>query len=127
LLFTAATTLPQQDLEAFLHGWRNKLINELLCDPHGLLKAKHPMLVQNIPPDFPKLDVLHLYTCPVTSWSENGEGPDTASWTLRQLNLAKLAVLCEKSFSWGSAGIINDRFQKNVWPAAVMRMLLKVS
>lgn len=102
-------------------------MNELLCDPHGLMNAKHPTLAQNIPHDFPKLDILRLYTCPVTSWSENGEGPDTASWTLCQLNLAKLAVLCEKSFSWGSAGTINDQFQRNVWPAAIMRMLLKVS
>ncbi|EDQ99571.1 uncharacterized protein LACBIDRAFT_316330 [Laccaria bicolor S238N-H82] len=125
LLFTAATTLPQHDLEDFLRDWRNKLANELLRDPHGLMNAKHPKLAQNIPSDFPKFDTLQLYISPVTSWSENGKGPDTTSWALCQLNLAKLAVLCEKSFSWGSAGVINERFQKNVWPAAVMRMLLK--
>ncbi|EDR06826.1 uncharacterized protein LACBIDRAFT_299727 [Laccaria bicolor S238N-H82] len=123
-LFEAATKLAQDELQDFLNDWRNKLANELLYDPHGVMGMKHPALAQNIPLDFPKLDILRLYTHPLTSWSEHGNGPDTTSWGLHQLNLAKLAVLCEKSFSWGSAGVIVPRFCMNVWPAAVMRMLL---
>jgi len=88
--------------------------------------TKRPALAHNLPLDFPKVTILRLYTHPVTSWSGNGHGPDTTSWTLRQPNLAQLAVRCEKSFSWGSIGTIIDRFRTNVWPAALMRMLLKV-
>ena len=88
--------------------------------------TKRPALARNLPLDFPRVSILWLYTHPLTSWSGNGHGPDTTSWTLRQPNLAQLAVRCEKSFSWGSIGTIIDRFRENVWPAALMRMLLKV-
>ncbi|EDQ98259.1 uncharacterized protein LACBIDRAFT_336129 [Laccaria bicolor S238N-H82] len=123
-LFEAVNKLTQHELQDFLDDWRKKLANELLYDPHGVMGMKHPALAHNIPSDFPKLDVLRLYTHPLTSWSDYGNSPDTTSWGLHQLNLANLAVLCEKSFSWGSAGIIIPHFCMNVWPAAMMRMLL---
>ena len=125
-LFTAATQLSPHGLQEFLFGWRDELENELLNDPNGLMGTKRPALARNLPLDFPRVSILWLYTHPLTSWSGNGHGPDTTSWTLRQPNLAQLAVRCEKSFSWGSIGTIIDRFRENVWPAALMRMLLKV-
>jgi Holliday junction resolvase YEN1 len=122
----AATQLSSDALQKFLLSWRYELENELLNDPHGLMGMKHPALACNLPLDFPKVNILQLYTHPLTSWSGNGHGPDTTSWTLHQPNLAQLAIHCEKSFSWGSIGTIIKQFHENVWPAALMCMLLKV-
>ena len=125
-LFTAATELSPSALSDFLVSWRKNLWEELSSDPHGLMGRKRPTLAVNVTSTFPDVNVLRHHALPATSWSENGNGPDTSSWTLHQPDLAKIATLCEKSFSWGTSHTIISRFRENVWSGVTIWYLLKV-
>ena len=124
-LFHAALRLPRGALSEFLADWREKLRVQLMSDPNGLLGRKYPVVGHNIFNKFPSIDILLLYACPVTSWSANTI-PDASQWRLCEPDLAAIASLCEKSFSWGTSHQIITRFQKSVWRGVVMRYLLLV-
>lgn len=124
-LFIASTSLSRHDLSGFLVDWREKLSNQLRYDPNGLIGRKNPSLANSIPESFPDINVLRLYANPITSWTI-GDGPDISRWRLGEPNLAQIAVLCEKSFSWGTSGHLINRFRNNLWRGVVVRQLLQV-
>ena len=124
-LFIASTDLSRDDLSSFLVDWREKLRNQLMYDSDGLIGQKFPSLAKKISKSFPEINVLRLYANPITTWTF-GDGPDTSRWRPGQPDLAQIAVLCEKSFSWGSSGHLVNRFQDNLWRGIVVRQLLKV-
>jgi holliday junction resolvase YEN1 len=91
-LFVASTSLSRHDLPVFLVNWREKLSNQLIYDPNGLIGRKNPSLAKRIPESFPDINVLQLYANPITSWTI-GDGPDISHWRLGEPNLAQIAVL----------------------------------
>jgi len=124
-LFRAASDLPRGELPNFLADWQKKLKVQLILDPNGLLGRKYLAVARNISTNFPSIDVLLRYACPITSWTTDAV-PDTSQWNFCQPNISAIALLCEKSFLWGSSGQIVDRFWKNVWKGVVVWYLLKV-
>ena len=112
-------------LRDFLRDWRIKFRILLVHDPQNILGRKYPQLAKNITDTFPSLDVVLQYAQPLTSWSIN-QIPDTKSWQLRRPSLTKIAMLCEKYFSWGSSGDIVSRFKETLWPGITVRHLLLV-
>jgi holliday junction resolvase YEN1 len=124
-LFVAFTSLSRHDLPVFLVNWREKLSNQLIYDPNGLIGWKNPSLAKRIPESFPDINVLQLYANPIASWTI-GDGPDISHWRLGEPNLAQIAVLCKKSFSWGTSGHLINQFQDDLWRGIVVRQLLQV-
>ncbi|KAF8955909.1 PIN domain-like protein [Flammula alnicola] len=123
-LFCAARRIPtRQQMSDFLTGWRQDFRSLLADNPDNVLDRRYPLIAKNVASDFPAVDVLSLYAHPVTSWTTN-QVPDSASWCLRPPNLTKIALLCEKYFSWGSLGEIVPRFKATLWPGVVFRYLL---
>jgi holliday junction resolvase YEN1 len=124
-LFVASTSLSRHDLLVFLVNWCEKLSNQLIYDPNGLIGQKNPSLAKHIPESFFDINVLQLYANPITSWTIR-DGPDISHWRLGEPNLAQIGVLCEKSFSWGTSGHLINQFQDNLWHGIVVRQLLQV-
>jgi hypothetical protein len=109
-LFVTSTSLSRHDLPVFLVNWCKKLSNQLIYNPNGLISQKNPSLAKCIPESFPDINVLQLYANPITSWTI-GDGPDIFHWRLSEPNLAQIAVLCKKSFSWRTSGHLINWFQ----------------
>ena len=75
-----------------------------------------------LPDDFPDLDVLEKYANPLN----NGQPGSRGCSPLRHksnLDLGRIAGLCEKYFEWGYTSEILRRFRSIMWPAAVMNIL----
>ncbi|KAJ6548088.1 PIN domain-like protein [Mycena sp. CBHHK59/15] len=106
--------------------WRNALKDELKTNSAGLLEKRQPKLANNIPPDFPDLDVVELYTDPLTSWSSRfaGTPPDTSCWTPCEPIVNQISDFCVARFGWQE--VILDRFKSNLWPGVALRMIFSV-
>ena len=90
-------------------------------DPDGYLGQQCGGIARAVSDKFPDPDVVCAYAMPLTSWSNGALGPDLPP--AGQLNLAKLANLCERSFSWGTPSGIIKKFSNLIWEGACLRML----
>ena len=128
-LCNAMTDLSAEAFTVFLHGWRNQLRNELAEDPHHLLGRRHRQLARQVQDDFPRLDILRQYALPITSGSL-GNTPKlqemSRSWVPHGPDLGGLAGICQALFGWGLEVNICDKFERHVWPGAILRSLLQV-
>ncbi|KAL5498098.1 hypothetical protein ACEPAH_2228 [Sanghuangporus vaninii] len=119
-LLDAARELPRPSLQAFLDGWRNEVRSELRSNSRGFLNTKKLKLAKDLPDTFPDVDVLRLYTHPVTS--ERKDMRPEFLWD-REPDLMKLAALCERKFEWGVCEIIIKRFRTVMWAPIVLRIM----
>ncbi|KAJ7500181.1 PIN domain-like protein, partial [Mycena galericulata] len=122
-LFLAAQTLSDDALQVFLGHWRDTLCNELANDPASVLGRRHKVLSQNVPPSFPSINILKLYTSPITSWSDGGTGPDDTNWGLGYPDINMIAKICQENFTWGSQDRLPDKLHDLVMPVLCIRRL----
>ncbi|KAG6853937.1 hypothetical protein H0H87_008181, partial [Tephrocybe sp. NHM501043] len=126
-LYTAAHTLPRQELTNYLNTWRKQLKAILLENPGNILGARYPAIAHAISCKFPDLTILQYYVNPSTSFSNDIESINIAelyNCSLTQPDLSTMAVWCEKYFSWYSNGSILDRFRSRVWSSICTRALM---
>ena len=121
-LLTAARTLPQDDLPAFLSNWRHEVCQELKTNARGFLDSKKAKLAQSFPDTFPNIEILLLYTNPLTSEKSSRSKNISYLWNTEP-NLSELANLCERKFEWGVKEIIVKRFRTVMWSPIVLRIL----
>jgi len=122
-LLTAAWTLTQSELNRFLCAWREDLCYELMTNPHRCLPSRQPVLSASIPDSFPSLDILFLYIRPLISpFPVIDQGP---AWTSQNINIERMAKLCERTFSWGGTMIIT-KFINIIWSGVSFRQVLEV-
>lgn len=97
---------------------------ELRTNSRGFLGRASSKLV--IPDNFPRLEFLDNYACPVSSESlgTQGGGPMRGRY---ELNLKKVAALCEEFFEWGTKTQIVQRFRTLMWEACVIRVLRRAA
>ena len=95
-LLDAARTLPREHLPSFLTNWRHEVRQELKTNAHGYMSSKRAKLASSLPETFPDIDILLLYSNPLTS-AQTGRGSTTYLWD-REPDLGKLAALCERKF-----------------------------
>jgi hypothetical protein len=96
-------------------------------DPHHLLGHRYEQLANQVP-EFPQLSIVKQYITPATSGLLGWELQDTfAMWTPCCPDLGRMVELCQALFAWGDEANIWSKFQKNVWPSAILRSLLEVS
>ena len=88
---------------------------------------KSPAVARRITEDFPRLDVLHCYTHPITSESEGTGTRGLDSLWKKQADVAKIAHVCELYFEWGVEKTVIKRFRSFLWPGAVLRNLLQTA
>ncbi|KAH7908326.1 hypothetical protein BJ138DRAFT_1128532 [Hygrophoropsis aurantiaca] len=123
-LLNAVKTLPRDKIPNFLTVWREEMREELRTNSKGCIGSKNPSLASKIPDDFPDINLLRLYTHPVTSETDRKAGPvsNNITWD-HKLDLGKLAGLCELYFEWGVKDRIVQRFRSVLWPSAIVRTL----
>ncbi|KAL5478675.1 hypothetical protein ACEPAI_1952 [Sanghuangporus weigelae] len=119
-LLDAARELSRPRLQAFLDGWRNEIRSELRSNSRGFMNTKKLKLAKDLPDTFPDIDVLRLYTHPMTS--ERKDLRPEFLWN-REPDLMKLAALCERKFEWGVREIIIKRFRTVMWAPIVLRIM----
>lgn len=114
------------ELENTLAAWRTALKRELTTNSSGFLDKRHPKLADNINGDFPNLDIIELYTNPLTSWSSSfaGAPPDPSLWIPREPVVHEVAAFCVAHFGWQE--VILDRLKSNFWPGVALRMIYSV-
>lgn len=122
-LYTAAMSLSDDELPAFLANWRNELRHELQTNSRGIMGRKNPSLSKAVPDDFPRIEILRSYTHPITSVSlGRPENYLNLNWK-KEPDLGKLAATCEFYFEWGYKEAIIKRFRTVIWPSAVLRIM----
>ncbi|EDR05078.1 uncharacterized protein LACBIDRAFT_303869 [Laccaria bicolor S238N-H82] len=124
-LLHATKTCPPPELEQSLEKWRNRLRMALRYNDAGHLSRRQVALSNSVPNTFPDPRILALYVNPITSWSPGQKLPNTAAWVPREVNLTKLAALCERSFTWGTSDGILSCFQEHVWPGMTLYRLVE--
>jgi len=128
-LCDAMVDLPAEAFEKYLCGWRTRLRDELANDPNHLLGRQYGRLASQVQDGFPQVDVLRLYALPITSGllGKDSELQDMSmSWMPRCADLGNLASICQTLFAWGNGINIWAKFEKYVWPGAILRSLLQV-
>ncbi|KIL54103.1 hypothetical protein M378DRAFT_56369, partial [Amanita muscaria Koide BX008] len=123
-LLEAAMVMPHESLPAFLSTWRQQLREELRTNSRGIIGRKLTKLAKQVPDSFPDVDVLLLYTNPVTSESlgRAAEKNLKLTWS-KEPDVGKLAALCEFYFEWGYKEAIVRRFRTLLWHPIVLRIL----
>ncbi|KAF8232507.1 hypothetical protein L208DRAFT_1377624 [Tricholoma matsutake] len=79
-------------------------------------------LTRKVPATFPCYHTLFQYVNPDTSWTEDTL-PDASHWTPGQLNMTKLASLCELYFTWGMPSGIMANFRGHIYADACIQRL----
>lgn len=126
-LIEAVETMPPNEFEEFLAGWREELDTILRTDPLGFIGHKCKAAAREIHSQFPCRDILLAYVQLLTSWSPNFASVVTIpSLHLRQPNLEGLASFCFRRFEWSPADL-HAKFEKFIWPGVTLRMLCQVS
>lgn len=97
-----------QLLKQHVEDFRGDLWFYLKHDPLAYIGRHYRNLSNNIPPEFPSLEVVLNYLNPVTSYTvANAEIPTTP--TRYHINIQGLATLCEEKFSFGTRrGLLAD-------------------
>jgi hypothetical protein len=114
------------ELRRFLVHWHAQVREELLTNGSGHLTQKQPSLAKKIPAAFPNRTVLLRYVNPCTSWTEDTV-PDVSHWTPGRIDIADLALLCERFFTWGTASGIMKKFHDHIYAGACVQRLSSVS
>ncbi|KAK7050268.1 PIN domain-like protein [Favolaschia claudopus] len=121
-LLAATQTMSDNDLKAFLVGWRKDVRTELATNARGYLKTKHMALAAQLPDTFPKIKTLKLYANPITSWSDGYVPPNPNHWRVRLPSLPALALFVQKKFGWKPIDIV-DKFKRLIFPGMCIRRL----
>lgn len=125
-MLNAVYTLEPAQLDDFLVTWRIKLCNELRTNSTGFCSRKHPKIAQLLPLDFPNINVLRLYSHPITS--ENFTLSTVLGFSQdAEPDLGKLANFCERFFGWGPETDILKSFRNIIWPGVVCRRFLSAN
>lgn len=117
-LCQAVKTLAGSDLQTTLDDWRQQLRTILATDPQGFIGRTSAI---DVPDTFPKLAVVEQYIKPVTSRSLGRVFPTVMNAVP---DVARIGELCERYFEWGTADEIVARFEENIWPGTILRMIL---
>ncbi|VDB85331.1 unnamed protein product [Peniophora sp. CBMAI 1063] len=127
-LFDAVQTRSRDDLPAFLVGWNSRLREELKTNSKGMLDKRMLKLAREWPKKFPDLEVLYLYTDPVTSKTDaSARRTHTPLEWKKEPDLSKIANVCEMYFEWGFEEVIIKRFRTVLWNGAVQRVFRRAA
>lgn len=126
-LLEAAHTLSREDFEDYIPEWRERLRQEMRTNSKGFLPKKCPALAKSMSGDFPDIEVVLLYTNPITTESKGRTAREFHLDWEKEPDIGKIAALCEQHFEWGYKEMILKRFRTVLWPSAVLRILRRVA
>jgi holliday junction resolvase YEN1 len=123
-LLEAAQYMSRSAFSVFLLQWRQLLCHELRSDASGKIGRKCPKLAEDVPADFPNVDLVMAYVEPLTSWSRGGR--DMSFLQPKEPRLDLLTPFCHQNFSWGSLNDVQLKLSKTLWDGICLKMLCMV-
>ncbi len=108
-------------LPTALSDWRTSLRHHLQNDPSKYIEHRHPALARAVHDDFPQPAVLSHYVRPITHGGDTIP-LDNEFGRAARFDLACLAKLCDKYFSW-DGDKLESELQKHIWPGVILRLL----
>lgn len=127
-LLEATLTKSRDELPTFLADWRARIREELRTNSRGMLDKRMLKMSREWPEDFPDLDVLYLYTNPVTSKTDASARKShiPPEWK-KECDFGQIARVCEQYFEWGFEEAIIKRFRTVLWSSAVQRIFRRAA
>ena len=126
-LVWACESYNDMQLTMYLSDVRHELRHLLRTDPMGFIGQQCTVLADNVPEDFPSIQVLRDYAEPLTSWSQGeymvASIPEVCS---READIGGLALFCSQRLGWVPS-VMHNKFETCVWPGACLRSLCPVS
>ncbi|RDX50900.1 PIN domain-like protein, partial [Lentinus brumalis] len=120
LLACVANSADDQSFRVALSAWRLELVYLLRVDPRGFIGQRCISLAASVPEDFPNPAVVRAYARPLTTSPDNITLDDSFG-RIMKFDLAEIAALCKKHFSWDEEEL-RKRMRTLVWPGAVLRL-----
>ena len=113
----------EEDIQPFLHAWRQQLQHELSVDPSHTLGRRCIQVANSVNDRFPPWQAMANYVRPIMAQHPNGV---PAAWIPHLPDITKITRLCERLFTWGTKAGIQAKLAELVWPGACTRRLLRV-
>ncbi|KAJ7585012.1 PIN domain-like protein [Mycena floridula] len=121
-LIIAARTLSDTTLAQFVPCWKRNFIQQLNTNSSGLLPRRFSTLTGLIPESFPEIQVLKLYTNPVTSAQKSNPTIPEPSWGC--IDLLAIVQFADKLFSDADGSDLLDHLSHRIFPALAIRELI---
>ena len=116
-----------EDFNTFAPRFRDQICAELREDLQGQLGARRPSLASQFPDDFPKREVIDLYTKPVISDSEScNKTIRHGDWKTRAPCIAKITQFCYDNLGWKTESVLKANLQSHLWEGVFAQMLFSV-
>jgi len=114
-----------EDFDIFAPRFRDQIRAELREDLQGQLGTRHPSLANQFPDDFPKREIIDLYTKPVISDFHNNTVL-TSDWKSRGPSIAKITQFCYDNLGWKTESVLKTNLQSHLWEGVFLQMLFSV-
>jgi 5'-3' exonuclease len=114
-----------EDFDIFAPRFRDQICAELREDLQGQLGARRPSLASQFPDNFPKHEVIDLYTKPVVSDSRNMTIRH-GDWKTRGPCIAKITQFCYDNLGWKTESALKANLQSHLWEGVFAQMLFSV-
>ncbi|KLO05244.1 PIN domain-like protein [Schizopora paradoxa] len=121
-LLDAATTMGATAFRNYLNSWRKCVKRELETNAKEVLDHPYITLSNNIDTSWPNLEVIKMFTNPITSISEGIRFPAAVR---EAANLGELARLSEFHFSFGTPIGVLKEFESRILPGVAMDALIQ--
>ncbi|KAG5650957.1 hypothetical protein H0H81_010414 [Sphagnurus paluster] len=117
---------PDTELHRFLGQWRAQLVAELTFNSSGFLSQKQPTVAASVPANFPDINIIHLYTHPLTS-EDAGPSHHPSLVTTQSLDLPCLVKFAEDHFTCTDHEGIYRIFASFIFPGLAVRQLMSIA
>ena len=114
-----------EDFDMFAPRLRDQIRAELREDFQGQLGTRHPSLASQFPDNFPKREIMNLYTKPVISNSCD-KPVLTSDWKTRGPSIAKITQFCYDKLGWKTESVLKTNLQSHLWEGVFLQMLFSV-
>lgn len=114
-------------LQCFISSWLRLLQDELRTNSQNRMNQKEPALAARLTEKtFPSANIVLLYACPLTSFSD-GKTPNFHNrWKARSIDIPDLASFFMDHFGWRTIQQLQDAFDRHVWEGMFRQMLYSV-
>ena len=119
-LLDAVRTLSPANLPNFIAQWSRDFREQLQTNSAKMLPRQYVQIASQMPPNFPNLNIINLYLCPLTS-AVGGCLP-CLNW--HSPDVGKLASFVEENFTWGHVPGILKHFTDTIFPVIALRELM---
>ena len=114
-----------KDFNMFAPHLHDQIYAELREDFQGQLGTHHLSLASQFPDNFPKCEIMNLYTKPVISNSCD-KPVLTSDWKTCGPSIAKITQFCYDKLGWKMELVLKTNLQSHLWEGVFLQILFLV-